>query len=290
MMSIIGGLARASHPAPSVAVTALGLTIGSATGLALPTLTVLGSALLLGQVSVGWSNDWIDAKRDRVVARLSKPVAVGTVSVAVVRAAAFVAVALALIVTAFLGWLCVVAHACALVSAWLYNAGLKKTVASWVPFAVSFGLLPAIASLAFSPPKWPTAWIVAAAACLGIAAHFANVLPDLADDKNTGVRGLPHRVGATRSGIAAFGLLGVASVAVMLGFFLAPAVEGEFIEAHVIGTIVIVGLTVTAGIFACGVTLVVRKQFGRNLFHLIIAGAFADAAMIALAGMCLITS
>jgi 4-hydroxybenzoate polyprenyltransferase len=33
-----------------------------------------------------------------------------------------------------------------------------------------------------------------AAALLGLGAHFVNVLPDLADDHATGVRGLPHRL------------------------------------------------------------------------------------------------
>ena len=35
-----------------------------------------------------------------------------------------------------------------------------------------------------------------AGALLGVGAHLLNVLPDLADDEATGVRGLPHRLGA----------------------------------------------------------------------------------------------
>ena len=41
-----------------------------------------------------------------------------------------------------------------------------------------------------------------AAAALGSAAHFVNVLPDLADDAATGVHGLPHRLGPLASRIA----------------------------------------------------------------------------------------
>jgi len=37
----------------------------------------------------------------------------------------------------------------------------------------------------------PRASVSAAAALLGLGAHFANVLPDLAGDAATGVRGLP---------------------------------------------------------------------------------------------------
>ena len=64
----------------------------------------------------------------------------------------------------------------------------------------------------------PTAaWLVAAGALLGGGAHFANVLPDLADDAATGVRGLPHRLGATGSSVAAAVLLLAATLTLVLG-------------------------------------------------------------------------
>jgi 4-hydroxybenzoate polyprenyltransferase len=63
----------------------------------------------------------------------------------------------------------------------------------------------------------PPAWLVAAGALLGGGAHFANVLPDLADDAATGVRGLPHRLGATGSQVAAGVLLLAATLTLVLG-------------------------------------------------------------------------
>jgi heme o synthase len=48
---------------------------------------------------------------------------------------------------------------------------------------------------------------VCGGALLGGGAHFANALPDLADDARTGVRGLPHRLGPNGSAIAAAVLL-----------------------------------------------------------------------------------
>ncbi len=42
----------------------------------------------------------------------------------------------------------------------------------------------------------PTWWVTGAAALLGLGAHFANVLPDLAADQATGVNGLPQQVAA----------------------------------------------------------------------------------------------
>jgi len=52
---------------------------------------------------------------------------------------------------------------------------------------------------------------------LGAGAHFANVLPDLADDAATGVRGLPHQIGAAGSQAAAAVLLLAATLALVLG-------------------------------------------------------------------------
>ena len=64
---------------------------------------------------------------------------------------------------------------------------------------------------------WPPAWLVAAGSLLGGGAHFANVLPDLADAAANGVRGLPHRLGAGGSTIAAAGLLLAATLTLVFG-------------------------------------------------------------------------
>ncbi len=68
-------------------------------------------------------------------------------------------------------------------------------------------------------PGTPAApwWLVAAGAALGGAAHVANVAPDVADDLATGVRGLPHRVGAVPSAVVGALLLGGATLLLVLG-------------------------------------------------------------------------
>ena len=48
-----------------------------------------------------------------------------------------------------------------------------------------------------------------AAALLGLGAHFANVLPDLAADRAAGVGGLPQRVAAGRGGPTAVRLTAI---------------------------------------------------------------------------------
>jgi 4-hydroxybenzoate polyprenyltransferase len=50
-----------------------------------------------------------------------------------------------------------------------------------------------------------------------VGAHLLNALPDLADDAQTGVRGLPHRLGARRLRWLAPLVLTVASAVAVLG-------------------------------------------------------------------------
>ena len=99
----------------------------------------------------------------------------------------------------------------------LYDWPLKSTVFSVLPYLVAFGLLPAFVVTALPGHPAPPAWLVVAAALLGGGAHFANVLPDLDDDAATGVRGLPHRLGATGSTIAAAVLLLGATLTLVFG-------------------------------------------------------------------------
>ena len=72
---------------------------------------------------------------------------------------------------------------------------------------VSFAALPTFVVLALPGTPPPPAWLPVSGALLGAGAHFVNVLPDLADDARTGVRGLPHRVGLVGSWAAAGVLL-----------------------------------------------------------------------------------
>jgi 4-hydroxybenzoate polyprenyltransferase len=60
-------------------------------------------------------------------------------------------------------------------------------------YVFGFGPIPALAASIL--PGHPTArpWSIAAASLLGLGAHFANVLPDLASDRASGVRGLPQQ-------------------------------------------------------------------------------------------------
>ncbi|WP_240930405.1 UbiA family prenyltransferase [Isoptericola sp. BMS4] len=218
-MSTAGGRARglvaATHPAPAAVVTlfalALALRVSPTTGTAVLVTTAVGA----GQLSVGWSNDWLDAARDRRVGRADKPTVTGAVAPGTLRAAALGALGACAVLSLATGLLPGLLHLAAVAGAWAYNAGLKATAWSWLPYAVSFGLLPAFVLTAAGATVPP--WVVAAAALLGVGAHVANVLPDLEDDRATGVRGLPHRLGRRASIVLAPVMLAAGCMVALLG-------------------------------------------------------------------------
>lgn len=212
----VRGLVLACHPGPTVVVTGLAAALAAGVGAGPATTLLVAAAVLTGQLSVGWSNDWLDASRDLAVARAGKPVVVGLLSARQLRTAAAIAVAVCVPLSLATGWLPGVVHLLAVASAWAYNLVLKRTVLSWLPYAVSFGLLVQFVTLAL--PGRPVAawWATAGASLLGFGAHAANVLPDLEDDAATGVSGLPHRLGRERTTLMALGSLVAAVVLVVL--------------------------------------------------------------------------
>jgi 4-hydroxybenzoate polyprenyltransferase len=195
------GLAAATHPAPAAVVTLFALALALRVSPTAGTAVLVTAAVGTGQLSVGWSNDWLDAARDRQVGRADKPTVTGAVAPATLRAAALGALGVCAVLSLATGLLPGALHLAAVAGAWAYNAGLKATAWSWLPYAVSFGLLPAFVLTAAGTMVPP--WVVAAAALLGVGAHVANVLPDLEDDRATGIRGLPHRLGRRGSGVLA---------------------------------------------------------------------------------------
>ncbi len=266
---------RSSHPGPSVVVSVLALILGLSAGLDASRLTLLVAAVFVGQLSVGWCNDAADARRDAAVGRRDKPVARGEIAPRTVGTAAGIALALALALSAPLGPGLLIAHAVALASAWAYNLVLKRTAASVLPFALSFGLLPSFATLSLPVPAAAAPWASIAGATLGVAVHFANVLPDLADDAATGVRGLPHRVGARRSAIIAFAAVAVGAVAVLFG----PASAGVSLQPFAIVAAVPV-------VVICAVGLVIALHTPeRTVFRLVMLAALILAAQLAVTGV-----
>jgi len=210
-------LVRVSHPEPSAAVTAVSGVLAAVSGRDGPGVGAVMVAVLAGQLSVGWCNDVVDRDRDRRTGRRDKPLATDRLPPRVVGVAALAALLVCVPLSLLSGRQAGSLHVLAVLSAWAYDLGLKSTIASVLPYAVSFGLLPAFIVLGRPGAHGVPGWLVAAGSLLGCGAHFANVLPDLDDDARTGVRGLPHRLGATRTRLAAALLLLAASLVLAVG-------------------------------------------------------------------------
>ncbi|WP_154614340.1 UbiA family prenyltransferase [Nocardioides marmotae] len=211
-------LLAAAHGGPALAVTAIAALLAVRSDLDARDAVLVTLAVLTGQLTIGWGNDLRDVTRDRAVGRRDKPLATGLLPVSWVVAALGATAAACLALSALLGWRSALVNvALGAGAGHAYNLGLKATWWSWAPYACAFGTLPSVVTLAGPDPAWAPAWAGAAGALLGVGAHLLNTLPDLADDARTGVRGLPHRIGAPASRALAAALLAAASVLAVLG-------------------------------------------------------------------------
>ncbi|HLR28808.1 MAG TPA: UbiA family prenyltransferase [Ruania sp.] len=222
-------LVRACHPAPALLVTVLATAWAVGIGSSGGTIVLVSLAVLTGQLSVGWSNDWLDAGRDAVTGRADKPTVTGAVTAGLLRRCALVAVVLCVGLSLATGWVAGLVHLVTVACGWAYNAGVKSTAWSWLPYALAFGVLPLFVVLAGFPHAAVPVWLMVATALLGVGAHVANTLPDLGDDRRTGVHGLPHRLGRRASSVLAplVLMLAVLVVAVGPGAFGGPGGVGS---------------------------------------------------------------
>ncbi len=259
-----------THPGPSIAVTIITICLGIGVGLDPLRIVLLGLAMLAGQFSIGLSNDWIDADRDSAVGRKDKPISSGEVRASTVRDAAWSCAALTVLFGVWLGWLALAALVFAIALGWAYNLGLKKTPLSIVPYVLSFGTLPALATLARVPPAAPALWALGVGGLLGAAGHFANTLPDIEDDRQLGVRGLPQLLGRRASSILTYVVLLAASLLEVFGaggFGFPPAV---------------IGFAINLVLAAVGLAIIARPT--RWHFRFIIIAALVDVVVLVFAG------
>lgn len=192
------GLVLASHPVYALSVTAGMAAAAALTGRSLAEVGLVAVTVLTGQLTVGWLNDVVDRDRDREVGRLDNPVALGWVDPGTVTFSISVAVLVLVPLSVANGTYAGLAYLAAVLAAWLAETGIKRTVLSWLPLAVSFGLLPAFLSygglgggMHGGPPTWAMS---AMAFLLGVGVHFLRALPHLVADNQTGMRHLPLRI------------------------------------------------------------------------------------------------
>ncbi|MEO9326213.1 UbiA family prenyltransferase [Nocardioides sp. C4-1] len=261
--SVLAALAAAAHGGPTVAVTTLAALLAVAADLPVAHGVLVVAAVLAGQLTIGWGNDLLDHGRDVAVGRDDKPLATGVLTPALVGRCLAVAALACVTLSAATGWRAGLVHLGLLVAmGHAYNLGLKATAWSWAPYAVAFGSLPAVITLAGPDPVWAPWWQVAAGAALGVGAHLLNALPDLDDDLSTGVRGLPHRLGARRSRVLAALVLAAASLAAALG----PGSPGVVVQVALLAALVLAVVAATTS--------------GRTPFRAAIAVALVDVVLL----------
>jgi 4-hydroxybenzoate polyprenyltransferase len=234
----------------------------------------VGGAVLCGQLTIGWANDYLDAERDRHVGRADKPVGRGELTRREVGAAALSAGACCVPASLASGRAAGTVHLVAVTSGLAYDLGLKATPASLAPYALSFGLLPSVVTRALPGQPWAPSWASVGGALLGAAGHFANVLPDFADDARTGVRGLPHRIGEQASRSAAACLLLAAAGVLAYG----PTGRADALGRAGLG-VAAVGAGVVAG---------ARRTGSRAAFAAVLLAASADISLLLARGTALV--
>ena len=263
-------LLKSTHPIPSFAVTSFTVLLAIGYGMPIEKLVLVGLGILFQQFSVGLSNDWLDYDRDKIVGRKDKPTVRFEVSAKLVRNSSLVSAVIALVVATSLGWQVLLTMVAMLLVGWSYNLGLKSNALSALPYAVGFGLVPIYVTLSLSTPQLPLWWVMLAAALLGVAGHFANALPDLIDDRVTGVRALPHILGQRVSALAISAAAALASLLVVTeSTSLTPVLAW-------LGVGMTMALVITASVLA------LRPKPPRVIFHLLIAAAFVNVALLVL--------
>ena len=203
--SKVVGLIKATHFGPTLIVATATLLLAQSQ---FPSLSAceITLAIIAGQCVVGWSNDLIDYSLDRSANRQSKPLVAGSLSRESLIIAIPSALAAAILLSYFgpLGFKGTMIHLLGIASATIYNLRLKSTLFSFLPYAVSFGLLPWAVFVAAG--KSAPTWIYVGFILFACAFHFLNVVKDMESDRLLNIGGLPQHLG-TRGSLVVAGAL-----------------------------------------------------------------------------------
>lgn len=163
-----------------------------------PTLLRLIGAMAALQMAIGALNDYVDLPLDRQT-KPWKPLVRGDLQPRTALWLTIVGLLAGLFVVAALGTLAVVLAMVGAGAGIVYNLYLKTTVWSWFPYLVGLPLLPVWVWIAIRGWDIRLLLLYPLGALMVIGLHLADTLPDIDADKEHGVQGFAHRLGARRA-------------------------------------------------------------------------------------------
>jgi len=209
------GLRQASHFGPTLIVTAIAFAFGTYYWWEGPAY-VIAFTVATGQLVVGWSNDLYDYEDDVKHNRTNKPLVSGLITQQYLQKWLRFMVPFSFIANLFgpLGFKGGMVYMLGIACGVGYNFHFKFSPLSPLPYAIAFAALPS--SIAISKEITPPVWMWLGGALFGMAAHFINVIKDMKQDQESGIKGLPQRLGTQRSVIVAVTLIALGVLAIVL--------------------------------------------------------------------------
>ena len=271
---MVMSLVRLAHPLPTLLNAAVAAALSTIAG-ARADQAALAAATMLGiHACIGSLNDFFDRHRD--AGRAEKPLASGTVPARAALVIAAVGVSCGLLAAAQLGSLPLTLAAAGATLGLAYNAGVKNTPLSWLPFSFGVSIIPLFA--------WAAAGLSAPASILGLSLAaipggaglaLQNGLADRALDARAGLRGVVVRLGERRALVLAL-LAHGAAIGVVLT--VAPARAAP-------ASLVVASLMMATGLACSGASTRWARQRGWELSALGLALAALSVALATVEGV-----
>jgi 4-hydroxybenzoate polyprenyltransferase len=223
-------LLQAAHPRQAV-VTALFVAAAAAlSGRPTREVLVVLATVLVGQAILGWHNDLVDRQRDARHDVPGKPLAQGRLDPGTVWFALACGVLLVVPLAVTSGITAASAYLVSLVVGIMGNVVLRTGLLSWLPWAVSWGLLPAFLSYGGWGGQFegdpPSTLMVVLFALLGVGVHFLRALWGLVPDNDDGWTYLPLRLGLRLGATRLLVLSGVYTAVVLVLIAFAATYSG----------------------------------------------------------------
>lgn len=243
MIRHIWAYLRVTHPwAVAVVMVATALFGLLATGGDPPLgrFLLLLAGMLGGQIAIGATNEWIDRQAD-ALDKPHRPIPAGQVSpTGALRFAGvgLIAMAVAGVALGLWGFLLLSVGTGA---GLIYNAWLKRTPWSWLPYLVALPLLPTWVWLVMDEFQPGLLWLYPLGAAFVLAIHLAQTLPDIGADGLRGEQGIGVVIGQNRAGMLIWSAALASSAAVAAGALFAGERELPSLLAAGVVTAILAG-------------------------------------------------